>query len=146
MAFRAVDISAAAVGNIAVAVDDKHMGNHLNAEGTQKIAVAVEKHFIFPPFGVDKRFHFAYVLGLVGRDGDKLHSGLLLPVGINLVDSLQLAVAGLAPCGEETDYKWLAIVAQSGGVNGFSVDSLEAYRRELGACTGYRQQGYGQGK
>ena len=121
-------------------------GNHLDAEGTQKIAVAVEKHLIFPPFGVDKRFNLADILGLVGRDGYKLHAGLLLPVGINLVDSLKLAVAGLAPCGEETDYKRLAVVAQSGCINGFPVDCLEAYRRELGACAGYRQQGYGQGK
>ena len=122
-----VDISVVLIHNLPVAVDDEGVRNHLHSERTLEVAVRVEQDLVLPSVVVYERLHLVDVLSLVDRDSNHLHPCLSLPVLINLADGRQLTVARLAPCGEEVDDKWFAVVGQSVGLHDFSVDVFQCH-------------------
>jgi hypothetical protein len=60
------------------------------------------------------------------------------------MDGAELAVAGLAPCGEETDDEGFAVVAEFGGIDSLSPEVLELHRGELGVCRDARHEQQGE--
>ena len=86
MALRALGISRAAFYDLAIAVDDEHMGNHRHAQCAAEIAVGVEDNLIFPVVVIDEGLHLLGVLGLVDADGIEFHARFFLPVFIDLCD------------------------------------------------------------
>jgi hypothetical protein len=60
------------------------------------------------------------------------------------MDGVELAVARLTPCGEETDDEGLTVVAEFGGVDSLSLEVFELHRRELGLCHDARHEQQGE--
>ena len=130
-----VSISIVLVHNVAAAVNNEHIGNHLDAEGTLEVAVGIKQHFIFPAVVVNQRLDLVDVLPLVDADGDELHACLLLPVLIDLGDGVEFTDAGLAPGGEEVDNEGLAVVRQRVGGDRSPVEMLQCNGGKLGVET-----------
>ena len=132
--FGTLGIAVVLIDNLSFTVDDEHIGNHLDAQLTLQFAVRVEEYSLVRPLMlVDEGFYFVDVLSLVDRDGHDLHARFLLPLVVDLADSGELTVAGLAPRGEERDDEGLAVIRQRVGTNGFSVDILQSYLWQLSA-------------
>ena len=122
------------VDDVALAVDNDGVRNHLCSESAFEVAVRIEQHLVGPAVVVDKRFHLVYILCLVDGHGDDFHAGLLLPFVVDFGNGTQFAVARFAPGGEKVDDKRFATVRQCVGSYSLSVDALERYRRKL--CLG----------
>ena len=143
MGLATLGVAAARLDDLALSVDDEDVGYHVDAHGALEVAVGVEQHVIFPPVAVDEGFHLLDVLRLVDGYGHHLHARLVLPVGVHLVDGVELAVAGFAPRGEEADDERLATVFELGGVDGLSVDAFQRDGGELGVSHGYARKKQG---
>ena len=87
MSLTSFGISRTGFRNLSVAVDDEHVGNHLDTEGTLEVAVGVEQHLILSSVPVNKGFHLINMLCLVDADGNHLDAGFLFPFVIHLADS-----------------------------------------------------------
>ena len=79
-----ISIAVVLVGNVAFAIDDDGIWNHLDAKSALELAVRIEKHFVGPSVVVDKRLHLVDVLSLVDRHGDDFYACLLLPFLIDI--------------------------------------------------------------
>ncbi len=120
-----------ALDDLALTIEDKRVGDELYAQGAHEVAVGVEQHLVVPTGSVDHRLHLLCVLRLIYAHSDEAHSRLVLPVGVDLADSFEFAVAGLTPCGKEADDEGAPVVAERGGIDGLAVDVLELYRGDL---------------
>lgn len=121
----AVNISLVIPDDIAFAVNHEYVGYVVDTKLTLELAVGVKKHFIVPAFTLYEGLYLLGVLSLVDAHGDYLYAGLILPVLIDFMDGLQLALTGLTPGGEEADHHRLSVVAELGGVHGIAVDVVE---------------------
>ena len=67
----------------------------------------------------------AYLLDVgafVDADSVEGDTRLLLPVGIDLLDSVELTEAGLSPCAEEGHDEGLARLEEGGGLDGLTAE------------------------
>ena len=138
----AFGVSAAALHDLAVAVADEHVGNHLDTQGTEHVAVGVEQDVVLPLVGINEGLDLVDLLCLVNADGKELHAGLLLPLLVDLGDGAELAVAGLAPGGKETDHEGFAVVAECVGTDYLTLEILDLDLGQLGE-SGHGQHEHG---
>ena len=126
-----IGIALMLVGNVSLAVNNQHVGNHLYAHGTLQVAVGIEKHLVLPSVVIDQRLYLIYILRLIYADGINLNARLGLPFLVHLVDGIQLAVARLAPGSKEIDDKGLTPIGKGIRLNNLTVNVLQCYLRQL---------------
>lgn len=119
------------VHDLAVAIANEHVGDHLDAQCALELRVGVDQHVVSPTVLINERLHLVDVLALVDANGVDFDTGLIHPVLIHLVDGVELAVAGLAPCGEEIDDERLTIVGKRVG---FTALPLMSFSMTEGSC------------
>ena len=129
--FCTVCVAVVLIHYVSLTVNDKGVRYHLYAECTFEVRIWVKKHLIFPALTVNKRLYLVDILCLVYRDSDNLYASLLLPISINLCNSIKFAIARMAPSCKEVNDKWFAIVRERVCLDGFAVNALYSNRREF---------------
>ena len=95
---------------LALSVNNQHIRYCLYAKRTFEITVWVKNNVVFPSVVVHERLHLVGILCLINADSNEFYSCFLPPFVIDLADGSEFAVARLALCCKERDYKGFAIV------------------------------------
>ena len=106
--FFAVHISGMVINDLSFGIKDKEMRDILDVHRPFERTVGVQQDVILPAVTVHQRHHFMGILCLINRDDVHLHTRLILPIGIEVFDSVKFAHTGLTPGREERDDHWLA--------------------------------------
>ena len=108
--FAAFDIGGVLPDNFALTVKDEGVGDVDYVHGSFEVLVLVKIDFVFPFVAVNMRLDTGGGTGIVDGDSDQFDTCFILPIFIDLLDSVEFAVARFAPSGPETDDDRFAVV------------------------------------
>ena len=92
---------------------------------------------------VDSGTNLLDICPFVDADSIKRDSRLVLPIGIDFLDSIQLTKARLAPCTEEAHDNGLTWLEERGGGDGLAIEISQGdLRKILGIAQRGQQEGH----
>ena len=143
--FAAVLVAGVLPDDFTFAVEDEGVGDVDDAHGAFEVGVLVEVDFVGPVVAFGVGFDAVGGAGVVDGDGDDFDAGFFLPFFVDFLDVVELAVAGLAPCGPEGYDDGAAVVLDDGGGDALSVDGAEGDVLRHGGVLGHEAGAHEEG-
>ena len=137
-------VACVGVNNLTILVHNINLRGELHIHGTLEVAIlVVEQGVVAPTVALCKRASLCGETSIVGRHSHYTEVGLLNPIEIDIVDSVELADAGFASHSPEGDNHRGFAIHQLCGVNNLTLTVFNFHRGNLSHSSGRNQQHQG---